>query len=81
MPSDFAHGSVISLDTIDIIRFGHDQCATRLPDGSYEGEVIQSPHALGNNGMGKSWRTVRIVGGDHDGEVVSIWGTNNAEAQ
>jgi hypothetical protein len=61
------------------VTFGHDQCATKLPEGAYDGEVVITPHALGSNGMAKSWTTVRIVDGPYDGTVVAIWGTNGEQ--
>lgn len=72
MPSDFGHD-------VPSVEFRHDQCATVLPEGMYRGDAIEAPYVLGNNGMGKSWRTVRIVGGDQDGNIVSVWDNNGTQ--
>lgn len=70
MPFDAAQEATESADDVT---FEHDQCATVLPEGVYAGKVVCLQHALGINGMGRSWLTVRIVGGTHDGSIVSIW--------
>lgn len=62
------------------VTFDAKQSPTRLPPGTYTGEIVEADHALGGNGMDRQWRTVVIADGELAGTRVCIFteGANDA---
>jgi hypothetical protein len=50
--------------TGDIIEFNSSDSPIEIPDGIYQGQIVDTDFDLGSNSMDREWHTVNVISGD-----------------